>query len=135
LKFVRLPLPVLRVGRAFFFDRDVWPNFRVLGIERQPFFKPRLSVGLDRIDRALRHADAAIDAFVGMNDQHVLALVEAVDRAHFDAIHDFAANAAIVDDVGQFSIPSTDRETELIPVPVSQCSQTEWIRLLLTVWA
>jgi hypothetical protein len=118
LKFVRLPLPVLRVGRALFFDRNVWPDCRVLGIERQPFFKPLLSVWLDGVDRAFRHADAAIDAFVGMNDQHVLAFVEAVDRAHFDAIHDLATNAAFVDDVGQFSIPSIDRERELIPVPV-----------------
>jgi hypothetical protein len=35
-----------------------------------------------------------------MNDEHVLALVEAIYGADFDAIHVFASNAAIVDDVG-----------------------------------
>jgi hypothetical protein len=34
-----------------------------------------------------------------MDDEHVFALVEAVHGAHRDAVHSFAANAAIVDDV------------------------------------
>jgi hypothetical protein len=35
-----------------------------------------------------------------MDDEHVVALVEAIDGAHLDAIHVFAADAVIVDDVG-----------------------------------
>src|ERR1700687_2776070 len=62
LEFVRLPLPLLRVGRGRFFDRNIWPDFRVFRIQRQPFLKLRLGVGLDRVDRAFRHADPAIDA-------------------------------------------------------------------------
>jgi hypothetical protein len=38
-----------------------------------------------------------------MDDEHVLALIEAVHRTHFDAIHDLATNAVLVDDIGQFS--------------------------------
>ena len=49
------------------------------------------------------HADPAIDAFVRVDDEHVLALVEAVHGAHVDAVHDFAANTALVDDEGQLS--------------------------------
>ena len=49
----------------------------------------------------------AIDAFVGVNDKHVLALVEAVHRACFNAVHGFAANAALGDDVGQSSALSS----------------------------
>ena len=98
LEFVRLSLPFLRVGRGRFFDGNIWPDFRVFRIQRQPFLKPRLGVRLDRVDRALRHADPAIDAFVRVDDEHVLALVEAVHGAHFDAVHDFAANTALVDD-------------------------------------
>ena len=64
MEFVRLPLPLLRVGRGRFFDRNIWPDFRVFCIQRQPFLKPRLGVGLDRVDRAFRLADPAIDAFV-----------------------------------------------------------------------
>ena len=100
--------------RGRFLDRNIWPDFRVFRIQRQPFLKPRLGVRLDRIDRAFRLADAAIDAFVRVDDEHVLALVEAVHRAHLDAVHDLAANAALVDDVGQLSVPSADRSGELI---------------------
>jgi hypothetical protein len=35
-----------------------------------------------------------------MDDQHVLALVEAVHGADFDAVHVFAFNAIVVDDIG-----------------------------------
>ena len=124
MEFVRLPLPFLRVGRGRFFDHNIWPDFRVFRIQRQPFLKPRLGVGLDRIDRAFRLADPAIDAFVRVNDEHVLALVEAVHWTHFDAIHDFTANAAVVDDVGQLSVLSADRSGELIHAvrPSSRCS-------------
>ena len=52
-----------------------------------PLREIALGVGQDRLDRALGLADAAIDAFVGVDDEHVLALVEAVDRAHLDAVH------------------------------------------------
>src|SRR5262249_34749341 len=41
-----------------------------------------------------------VDALVGMNDEHVLALVEAVDRAHLHAIREFALYAVFVDNVG-----------------------------------
>jgi hypothetical protein len=47
-----------------------------------------------------------------MDDEHILALVEAVHWTHFDAIHDFTANAAVVDDVGQLSVLSADRSGE-----------------------
>src|SRR6266699_6056151 len=44
LEFVRLPLPLLRVGRECFFDCNIWPNFRVFGIQRQPFLKPGFAI-------------------------------------------------------------------------------------------
>src|SRR5947209_15311730 len=84
--WIRLPLPLLRIGWGRFFDRNIWPDFRVFRIQRQPFLKPRLGVGLDRVDRALRLAHPAIDAFVRVDDEHVFALVEAVHGAHFDAV-------------------------------------------------
>src|SRR5882724_10275744 len=90
LEFVRLPLPLLRVRRGRFFDRNIWPDSCVFRIQQQPFLKPRLGVGLDRVDRAFRLADPAINAFVRVDDEHVLALVEAVHGAHVDAVHGFA---------------------------------------------
>jgi hypothetical protein len=38
-----------------------------------------------------------------MDDEHVLALIEAVHRTHLYAIHDLATNAVLVDDIGQLS--------------------------------
>ena len=46
LEFVRLPLPLPPVERGRFFDRNIWPDFRVFRIQRQPFLKPRLVSGL-----------------------------------------------------------------------------------------
>src|SRR4029077_7812606 len=104
LEFVWLPLPLLRLGRGRFFDRNVWPDFRVFRIQRQPFLKPRLGVWLDRVDRALGLAHPAVDALVRMDNEHVLALIEAVDGAHLDAVHKLTANTVIVDDVRQLGV-------------------------------
>src|SRR6266849_4231151 len=118
------PSHSLESGGGSFFDRNIWPDFRVFRIERQPFLKPRLGVRLDRVDRAFRHADPTIDAFVRVDDEHVLALVEAVHGAHLDAVHDFATNTALVDDEGQLSVLSGDRSGDLIHGvrPSSWCS-------------
>src|SRR4029077_15902207 len=45
-------------------------------------------------------AYATVDTLVGMDNQHVVALVETIDRANFDAIHVFALDAIIRDYVG-----------------------------------
>ena len=108
MEFVRLPLPLLRVRRGRFFDRNIWPDSCVFRIQRQPFLKPGFAISLDGIDGAFRFANATVDAFVGMDDEHILALVEAVHGAHLDAVHGFAANAAIVDDVGQLGVLPAD---------------------------
>jgi hypothetical protein len=44
-------------------------------------------------------AHAAIDAFVGVYHEHVLAIVEAVDRTNLDAIHVPAFDAIFGDDL------------------------------------
>jgi hypothetical protein len=49
-----------------------------------------------------------------MDDEHVLALIEAVHGAHLDAVHGFAANAAIVDDVGQLGVLPADCRGQLM---------------------
>ena len=51
---------------------------------------------------------------VRVDDEHVLALVEAVHGAHVDAVHGFAANAAIVDDVGQLGVLLADCRGQLM---------------------
>ena len=112
------PSHSLESGGGAFFDRNIWPDSCVFRIQRQPFLKPGFAISLDGIDGAFRFANATVDAFVRVDDEHVLALVEAVHGAHVDAVHDFAANTALVDDEGQISVLSADRSGELIHVSV-----------------
>src|SRR6266487_4841937 len=113
LEFVRLPLPLLRVGRGRFFDRNLWPDFRVFRIQRQPFLDPWIRIRFYGVHRAFRHANTAVNAFVRMDHKHVLPLVETIHGAHLDAVHDFAANAALIDDVGHSCVLSAVRSAEL----------------------
>ena len=96
---IRLAVPLLGVRGRLFFRRDVRPNFRKFGIQSRPFLMAGLSVGFDRIHWAFGLADAAIDAFVGMNDEHILAFVKTVNRTDLHAVHVFALNAVFIDDV------------------------------------
>ena len=99
-EFVRNGFELFRVCRRFAFNRDVRPFARELFIQAQPFLESRLRVRLDRINRAFRLAHAAIDAFVRMNDEHVLAFVEAIDRTNLHTVHELTFDAALVNDVG-----------------------------------
>ena len=80
--------------------------FAYSAFSKQPFLKPWLGISLDGIDGTFRFANATVDAFVRMDNEHILALVEAVHGAHGHAIHGFAANAAFVDDESQLSTPN-----------------------------
>ena len=103
--FVPILIGVVR-GRLL--GRDIWPLIGILAIQFQPFLDHRLSVRLDCIDWTLRFADAAINALVRMDDEHIFALVEAIHGADLDAIGEFALDAIFVDDVGHVLKPRTD---------------------------
>ena len=81
------------------FDGQVWPLVGIFRIDLQPFVEAGFRVGLDGFCRAFRLANATINAFIGMNDEHVLALVETVNRTYFHAICIFAFDAIIGDDI------------------------------------
>ena len=93
------PIEFLRVRRRVLLLGDVRPGLGILGIERQPLLETRLGVGLDGIGGTFRLAHTAVDTFVRMDDQHVLALVEAVYRADLNAIGILAFDAGFSDDV------------------------------------
>ena len=97
---VRHVLELFCFGQGGLLTGQVWPFFRIVAIEFQKLFGAGIHVGDDGVDRAFRFADAAIDAFVGVDDQHVLALVKTVDRAYLDAVGVFAFDADIGDDEG-----------------------------------
>src|SRR5688500_4556452 len=93
------------VGRRFALAGDVGPFRRVSGVDLEHLLETGLGVGKDRLGRAFGLADAAIDAFARIDDEHVLAFVEAVDRTHLDAIHIFAPDAGFGDDIGHLLLP------------------------------
>ncbi len=64
-------------------------------IELEPFFLSCLGIGQDCFGRAFGLANPAIDALVGVDDEHIVAFVEAIDRAHLDAVHIFAFDAGV----------------------------------------
>src|SRR5436190_14999730 len=99
-ELVRQPFPLLGIGGRLFLDRDIGPGLRKIGVHLQPFLQARLGIGLDRFSRAFGFADTAIDTLVGMDDEHILALVEAVHRTHLNAIHVLALYATFRDDIG-----------------------------------
>src|SRR5215211_1682379 len=100
LFLVGLSFPLLGVFRRVALDRDIGPYLGEFGVQAEPLFQARLGVGLDGVDRAFRLAYPAVDALVGVNDEHVLPFVEAVHGTDFHAVHVLAANAIFVDDVG-----------------------------------
>lgn len=106
LELVLDAFPVIGVGGRVALARDVGPVFGELGIEFEELGRRVVTIRLNRFDRALRFADAAIDTFFRMNDQHVFALVEAIHRANFDAIHIFALDAIFCNDVGHSCLRS-----------------------------
>jgi hypothetical protein len=112
LEFIQHAFEFLGIGRRIALDRDIRPGFGVFGIDFEPFFEARLGIRLDRVNRAFWLAYATINTFVRVNHQHVLAFVEAVHRTHLDAVHVFALNAALIDDVGHPTL-----RTEIACVP------------------
>src|SRR5687768_14539882 len=91
---------------AVLLARDVRPLGRIGRVELEPGLEAAFGIGKDRLGRAFGLAHAAIDAFARVDDEHVLALIEAVDRANLDAVHIFAADAGIGDDVGHWRLLS-----------------------------
>ena len=63
----------------------------------------RVRIGQDGLRRALGLAHPAVDALVGMDDEHVVAFVEAVHGTHFHAVHVLALDAVFGDDVSHLS--------------------------------
>ena len=64
LEFAFGAFEFLGVSRRFLLLGNIRPRFGVFVVHFEPFFEPRLGVGLDRVSRAFRLAHAAIDAFV-----------------------------------------------------------------------
>ena len=100
LELSGLAIHLLGLRQRLLLDRDIRPDGGIFGVDLQPFVEARLGIRLDRLGGTFRFADAAIDAFVGVDDEEILALVEAVDGADFHAIGVFALDAIVGHDIG-----------------------------------
>ena len=101
--FVKFALNAIKIFGTLWriaFNGDVWPLWSIFCVDPKPFVEARLSIRLDGVGRAFRFANTTIDAFIGVDHQHVFALIETIYRANFHAIHIFAFDAVFSDDVG-----------------------------------
>ena len=66
-------------------------------------------VGVNGVHRTFRHAITAINAFARVDDEHVLAFIEAADRTHLHTVRVFASNAGLGNDKshGAPELPAT----------------------------
>src|SRR4029078_8926478 len=90
-------------------------------------------------DRALRLAHAAVDALIGVDNEHVLALVKTVHGAHFYAIGVIPLDANLGDDESHLfhtfsgptqprSLPSNGRPSRPrkgLPITIGPSAQRE----------
>src|SRR5581483_2623145 len=105
LQLVLDVLPLLRVGQRIFLIRDGRASARHFGVDLDEvqLIPRQVYVSVDRIDGAFWNAHGAVDAFVGVDDQHVRPLFEAIHRADVDAVGVFALDAGFGNDVGHGS--------------------------------
>ena len=76
-------------------------------------------LAFDCFGGARRSASAAIDALIRVDDQKVLAHIEAVDRADLDAIHVFALDAIVGDDMRHFVLlRGSHQQTSAVRYPL-----------------
>src|SRR5690606_3354354 len=106
VELARHAVPRLGVGGRLLLLGYVRPFRGIVGVDLQPFLEAGIGIGLDRLGRAFRLAHAAVDALVGVDDEHVLALVEAIDRTDLDAVHILALDAIVRDNIGHRALPS-----------------------------
>ena len=93
------PLVFVGIRGRFALAGDVGPwAFAIFAVEFEPGFGLGVGVGQDRLGRALGLANAAVDAFVGVNDKHVGAFVKAIYRAYFYTIGVLALDAVFSND-------------------------------------
>src|SRR3984957_5182310 len=94
-KLVFFVLEIVGVGGSLALAGDVRPVVGQAAVELQPLLQALFRIGQDRVGRALRFTHPAIDAFVGIDDKHVVTLVEAVHGADFNAVHVLALDASL----------------------------------------
>lgn len=94
-KFVLFLFEGFGFWKRAFFTGDIGPDFGIFHIHFKIFFSLRIAVGDDGLNRAFRFANAAINALIRVDDEGILALIEAINGADLDTVSVFALNADI----------------------------------------
>src|SRR3954451_1274116 len=100
LAFAGLVLPIIGIVRRRALARYVRPQGGVRTVLLKPVVRLIVAIRHNRLRRALRFTDAAVNALVRVDHQHVGANVEAVHRTDFNAVHVFALYAVFGDHIG-----------------------------------
>jgi hypothetical protein len=94
---------LIRISGGFAAGCDVGPFRAVGGVKFQPFFQTAFGIGQNRLGRAFGFAYTAINAFIGVDDEHIVAFIKTVDGANLDTVHIFAFDAGIGDNISHRS--------------------------------
>jgi hypothetical protein len=132
LKLVRHALVLLGVRRRLALLGDIGPFGRVIAVQLQPRLGALIGVRQDCFGWTFRFTKAAVDAFVRVDHQHVLAHIEAVDGADLHAVHEFALDAGFRDHIGNGRSPIIPRAaprqralvSQLIDLKLSSCQDS-----------
>ena len=100
LKLAVDTVPFFGVGRRILLFSDVRPDPCEFGVQFDELLLVirKLIFREDCVYRAFWFAQRAVDAFVGVNDEKVRALIKAVDGTDLDAVRVFALDAVFDDD-------------------------------------
>ena len=107
--FIRHPFPGVGIFWRIALLQNDRPGLGVLAVEVNPARRRSLYIGQNGLSWAFWLADAAVNALVRMDDEHILAFIKAVHRADFDAILVLAADAGVGDNVGHRGRSFLDR--------------------------
>lgn len=92
---------LLCMGQGIFAVRNDRPLVGQASVEINPFLTVRFGVGLDCACRAFRFAHTAVNAVVGVDDQHGVTLVKTVYRADVHAVRVLTCDTVFGDNIGQ----------------------------------
>ena len=93
--FIFNVFPLICFGHRVFLTCDIGPYFGEFAVHFKVFFAFWVHVGDDGFNRAFWLANAAINAFVRMNDKGVFPFIEAINRTNLDTIGVLAFNADV----------------------------------------
>jgi len=104
LKFIWNALPFVGICESRFALIDVWPDLGEFLIKRVELILLWFQVVFvqDGIGRTFGLTQTTVNALVGMNDEEIRALIEAIYRANIHTVRVFTANAVFGYQIGHW---------------------------------